>query len=99
LVSFLFEGGVFLLEACGVAEDDGGEIDGRLGGEDGLGEAFLNEPGEEAGVIEVGVGQEQVVDGVGPDGAGGPIALEAAAFLKEAAIDHDAEAAGFEEVA
>ena len=92
--------GFFLLEVGGVLEEDVGELGGGVGGVDGTLEAVLDEAGEVADVVDVGVGEDDGVDGGGLDGEGVPV-LEAVFLgaLEEAAIDEDAAAAGFEEVA
>jgi hypothetical protein len=50
-------------------------------------------------VIEMGVGEQQHVDGFGIDGAALPVAVLKRALLEEAGVDEDAKAAGFEEMA
>ena len=65
-VCFLVEvAGVFLLDLGGVEEHEGGDGGGGAGAVDGAGEALLDEVGEVAAVVLVGVGEDDDGDGFG----------------------------------
>lgn len=100
--AFAFAVGAFQvldLEAGGVGEDEFCEFERGLGGEDFTGEATFDEEREAAGVVEVGVGDE---DGVEPFWvAGRGEAVQGFGFftaLVEAGIDEDSGGGCFEEV-
>src|SRR5262245_48561651 len=79
----------------GVRQDDAAEVDGRLSGVDGPAEAFFHESGNPAAVIEMGMGEDDGVDGVGGNGCVLPVALAPFFWsLEHAAVDQDLKAGG-----
>ncbi len=88
--------GVFLLDVAGVLEEDLGGFDGGGGGVDATSETVADEPRQIAGVIEMGVGEEDGIDAVRGDREGIPVTPEQFSFLVDAAVDQDAGAFGFE---
>ena len=57
--------GVPLLDVGGVPEHDAHQLGGQAGGEDTAVEALLHQQGQAAGVVDVGVGNQNIVDVVG----------------------------------
>jgi len=91
--------GVLFLEVRGILEEDGGEFDGGWIGEDRAAIAVTNEAGKPAGVVEMRVGKDDVIDGCRFDRERLPVALlEIVGALKESAIDKQAFACGFDEI-
>ncbi len=92
------EGRVLFLDVRGVHERDGQDV-GRGGRrQDRSGEALGDETGNEAAVVQVGMGEEKEIDVLGRDGKGVPVAAEQRPLLIEPAVDEDAEAVGLDEV-
>ncbi len=54
--------GLLFLDVGGVGEEDAEQIPGRRGAVDGAVEALAHQPGQPAGVVDVGVGQDDSVD-------------------------------------
>ena len=81
----------------GVQQHDLQQLGGEAGGEDAALEALLNEHGNPAGVVDVGVGDQDVVDGVGGKGEFAVGNLVPA--LLEAAVDEDAGVVDLQTVA
>ena len=79
--------GVALLNVGRVAQHDVEQLCGQTGGVDGAGEALLHQQGQTAGVVDMGVGDDDVVDGVGGKGQGIFVVLIPA--LLQAAVDQD----------
>ena len=88
---------VLLLDVGGVQQHDFQQLGGEAGGEDAALEALLNEHGNPAGVVDVGVGDQDVVDGVGGKGEFAVGNLVPA--LLEAAVDEDAGVVDLQTVA
>ena len=78
---------VLLLNVGGVQQHDLQQLGGEAGGEDAALEALLDEHGNPAGVVDVGVGDQDVVDGVGGKGEFAVGNLVPA--LLEAAVDEN----------
>lgn len=97
-VAPLFELSVLFLQAGGIEKDDLGDIGGGFGAVDVAAETFLDQFGDKAGVVEVGVGDQDSIDAVGRDGERLPVAAEVLSLLIKAAIDQDSGLIGFEEV-
>ena len=98
LMPFEFVGGVFHLQMGRIEQDDLGDFGGGLGAEYFTVEAVLDEFGQIAAVVEVGVGQEYRVDGRGRYGQGIPVSIEELSFLVESTIDENSCVVGFDEV-
>ncbi len=82
-------GGVLFLEMGGIEQDDVRDI-GRGGRADNrAAEAFLDELGEQAAVVKVGMGQQHRVDAAGRDGERLPVAVQELSLLVEAAVDQE----------
>ena len=96
-VPFLFVGRVFFLDSCRIHENDGDEIGRGRGGQDGAGESLGHDPGDETGMVKMGMRQENRVDAVGRNGEIVPIAFCERAFLIDAAVHEKAKPSGFEE--
>ena len=88
---------VLLLDVGGVQQHDFQQLGGEAGGEDAALEALLDEHGNPAGVVDVGVGDQDVVDGVGGKGEFAVGNLVPA--LLEAAVDEDAGVVDLQTVA
>ena len=59
--------GVSLLDMGGVPEHDAHKLSGQASGEDAAVEALLHQKGQAAGVVDVGVGDEHIVDVIGSE--------------------------------
>ena len=92
------EGRVLLLDRGGIHEGDRDEIRRRRRRQDGSREAVVNEPWEEAAVVEVGVGEEDEIEVVGRDRERVPVPVEEGPLLMESAVDEAAQAVGLDEV-
>ncbi len=90
---------VALLEEAGVAQHDVAKFGGGLAGEDAAAEALAHELREVAGVVDVRMREDDVVDCFGVDWEVS-IFFESflAVALEEAAIEEDTFTVGFEEV-
>ena len=84
----VFPLGVLLLNVGGVQQHDLKQLGGEPGGEDAALEALLDQHGDAAGVVDVGVGHQYVVDGVG--GKGELIVGHLVPSLLQSAVDEDA---------
>ena len=93
----VFPLGVLLLDVGGVQQHDLQQLGGEAGGEDAALEALLDEHGNPAGVVDVGVGDQDVVDGVGGKGEFAVGNLVPA--LLKAAVDEDAGVVDLQTVA
>ena len=89
--------GVPLLNEGGVPQHDGHELSCQAGGEDLAGEAGLYQQGDAAGVVDVGMGDDDIVDLAGLEAQGVVIVLVPA--LLQAAVDQDLFAADLKAVA
>lgn len=79
--------GVFFLEPCGVAQDDGDKARGVGGAEHGPGEAVTHEGGEITAVVQMGVGENHGFDARRGEGEGVPVAFaDLAGALKHSAV-------------
>ena len=83
--------GVALLDVGGVLEHDAHELSREPGGENAALEAVFDEHGHPAGVVDVGVGDEHIVDAARGKGQGAVVHLVPA--LLQSAVDEDALAA------
>ena len=83
--------GIALLNVGGVLEHDAHELGGEPGGENAALKAVFDEHGHPAGVVDVGVGDEHIVDAARGKGQGAVVHLVPA--LLQAAVDEDALAA------
>ena len=83
--------GVALLDVGGVLEHDAHELSREPGGENAALEAVFDEHGHPAGVVDVGVGDEHIVDAARGKGQGAVVHLIPA--LLQSAVDEDALAA------
>jgi len=99
LVSFALVFGVFFLEPGGVQHDDAGDLGGRGGAVHRPGESLLDQFGQQAAMVQVGVGQEHRVDTGGGEVEWFPVALFELPFLIQAAIDQQPRSVDFEHVA
>ena len=97
-VAPLFELSVLFLQAGGIEKDDLSNIGGGFGAVDVAAETLFDQLGDEAGVVEVGVGDQNGIDAAGWDGERLPVAAEVRALLIKAAIDQDSGLIGFEDV-
>lgn len=64
-VAPLFELSVLFLQAGGIEKDDLGDIGGGFGAVDVAAETLFDQLGDEAGVVEVGVGDQDSIDAAG----------------------------------
>ncbi len=93
----LREAGLFFLQGAGIFEHQAGERAGRLGAVDRAAVALCHEARQEAGVVEVGVGEDDRVDLLRPERERAPVALlELLVALEEAAVDEQASVAELE---
>ena len=83
--------GVALLDVGGILEHDAHELSREPGGENTALEAVFDEHGHPAGVVDVGVGDEHIVDAARGKGQGAVVHLVPA--LLQSAVDEDALAA------
>lgn len=97
-VAPLFELSVLFLQAGGIEKDDLGDIGGGFGAVDVAAETLFDQLGDEAGVVEVGVGDQDGIDAAGWDGERLPVAAEVLSLLIKAAIDQDSGLIGFEDI-
>lgn len=97
-VAPLFELSVLFLQAGGIEKDDLSNIGGGFGAVDVAAETLFDQLGDEAGVVEVGVGDQNGIDAVGWNRERLPVAAEVRALLIKAAIDQDSGLIGFEDV-
>ncbi len=97
--TFVGPPGFFFLKVPGVGEKDLHKVSGGIGAPNRTLVAFDFKPGEEAGVVNMSMGQKDAVNLGGGDGEGGPI-LEAVGLsaLEESAIDQKAFIPHLEEV-
>ena len=92
-------GRVFLLQVRGVQEDQLGEFRRRLRAVDRRLQAVAHQAREPAAVVEVGVGQQDGVEGRHVEGRPRPVALtQFLESLEHTAVDEQLLAAGVEEV-
>jgi hypothetical protein len=87
-LSLFVEGPVLLLHQLGrIQQHHIGDLEGRTGGDDGPPKALLDQFGDPAHVVQVGVGDQQHVDlpGVEPEGF---IVASLLFSLKHTAVDH-----------
>ena len=89
--------GIALLNMSGVSEHDGQQLGGEPGGIDGPGKALLDQQRNAAGVVDMGVGDQNIVDVAGGKIQGVVIVLVPA--LLETAVDQDLPAVDFQTVA
>ena len=90
--------GLFFLQFAGVLEHQPGERTGRPGAVDRSAKPLRDQPRQEAGVIEVGVGQDDSVDLLWSERERAPVAqLVLFVTLEEAAVDEQAGAAEVEQ--
>ena len=89
-----------LMDVTAVEEHDGAEVPGGGGAVDVPREAALHQAGDAAGVIDVGVGEDEDVDVGVLAGASPAVDLEGllAAALEKTAVEEDAVAVHFDEV-
>ena len=92
--------GLFLAEVGRVEHHQPCEFAARGGGDDLALEAAAREQGNAPAVVEVGMGQQQVVDGGRVEAEGiGVFLVQFASALVESAVDEDALAGAFDEMA
>ena len=89
--------GVGLLDVGRVPEHDGHELSGQPGGHDPAVEALLLQQGDAAGVVDVGVGDDHIVDGAGGKVQHAVVPLVPA--LLKAAVNEDAGSVDLQAVA
>jgi len=81
------------LDVAGIGQHVGQQIPRCLGGEDRPGEAVFQQFGQEAGVVDVGVGQEDGIDGGRIEGEIAVVELaDGFGALEHPAVDQEAEA-------
>ena len=88
--------GVALLNVGGVAQHDAEQLPGQTGGVDGAGEALLDQQRHPAGVVDVGVGDDDVVDLVGGEGQG--VVVVFVPTLLQTAVDEQFGSVDFQTV-
>ena len=88
---------VGLLDVGAVGEHDLQQIGGEAGGPDRAGKALLHQHGHPAAVVDVGVGDEHIVNGVGGEGQLPVVDLVPA--LLEAAVDQNSFSVDLQAVA
>ena len=102
VAAVIFPGGVFrvlFLEVRGIGEKKIAQLVRGGVGVNGAAEAVAHEAREVAGVVDVGVGEEDPVDGGGIDRKAFPVALlERLGAFEETAIDEELFVFGFDEV-
>ena len=92
--------GVLLLQVGAVPQDDGRQVGGLGGARHPAAETVLDQPRQVAGVVEVGMGEHDVVDACRVDGEGVPVAAPVdRQALVEPGVDQHADAAGLHEEA
>ena len=88
------------LELGRVEQHEPGELRGSGGADDGAAEALVDEQRQQAAVVEVGVGEDDGIEGLGVDPERHAVAHRlVAAALEHAAVDEDAGLARVHEVA
>ena len=70
LFPFRHEQGVLLLDVCRIGQHGGAEIDGARSGKDGSLKPVLHEGGQVPGMVDMGVGEDDALDGRGGKGEG-----------------------------
>ncbi len=91
---------VLLLQVSRIEQHEAGEVAGRGGGDDLTTKALLHQQRQPPAMIEMRVGKQHEVDATRIEAERlGVLALQRAPALQQAAIDQDALAAGFEQVA
>ena len=91
---------VLFLQMGGVEHNQAGEFACRAGGDDLAAKAALEKQGDAPAMVEMGVGQQQHIDRRRVEAEWRSVfVVELTAALKEAAVDEDALAAGFDEMA
>jgi hypothetical protein len=99
LGAFVEEFGVLFLNVGGVAQHPVAQIDTGRGGEDGSGETVLDQGGQAAAVIDVGVGKHHSVNGGSGKGEGAVLQVGVlAAALVEPAVQQIPFAVAFQQV-
>ncbi|OPZ61047.1 MAG: hypothetical protein BWY87_00070 [Deltaproteobacteria bacterium ADurb.Bin510] len=87
--------GFDFLDVGRIEQHDLAQVGGWRRGDDRAAETILDQLGQSAGVVEVGVGQQHGFDFAGIEVPGQPVAgLHLSAALEEAAVDQDLFAAG-----
>ena len=90
---------IAFLQVGTVPEDDLGDRGGPLGADDGAGETVADQPRQIAGVIEVGMGEDDRVDRVRVDGQRGPVEFaQVLDPLEQTAVDQDPGVVGLQQV-
>ena len=89
--------GVALLDVGGVPQHDGHELPGETGGDDLAVKALLDQQGDAAGVVDVGMGDQYIVDIAGGEVQRVVVVLIPA--LLKAAVDEDLGPVDFQTVA
>ncbi len=91
--------GVTFLDMAAVAKDDVAELQRRMGADDMLAEPFLDQLRQVAGVVEVGVGEDDGAQTVRVDRERRPVLLaQRLLTLEEAAIHQDRASVVLEQV-
>ena len=98
-MAFFLVLGVFFLDVGRIEHDDGGDFGSGAGGVDFAVEAFLDQFGQPAAMVEVSVGEQDGVDLARRDGELIPVAVLEGAFLEETAVDEEFEAVDLQEMA
>lgn len=97
-VAALLELGVLFLEARRIEEDDLSDIAGGFSAVNTAAEAVFDQFGDEAGVVDVGMGDQDGINAVRWNRERLPVTFAVGAFLIESAIDEDTGLVGFKEV-
>ena len=89
-----------LLDLAAVRQHEGEEIERRRGGMDRPGEAAAGQLGHQAAVVDMGVGEEEIVDGGGIEGKGRVVQFaDRGVALEHAAVDEEASAIVLDQIA
>jgi len=89
--------GVLFLQLRRITEDDGGDVGSGVGAVNRPGETVVNQPRQQAAVIDMSVGKENSVDTGRRHGELVPVPMEELPLLAETAIDKEAEAVSLDE--
>jgi hypothetical protein len=99
LMALFLLSGVLFLDLSRVEEYDREEVGAGRRGEDLVPETLANELGEEAGMVEMDVGEEDEIERSWGDGKGRPIPFEIGSLLEQTAVDEQPEAGRLDKIA
>jgi len=99
VMAFFLESSIFFLHSSRIQNHDRKQRFGCGGQQDVSGKPFLNELGDQPGVVQVDMGEKDIVDLVWRNGEGFPVSGGIVPLLKQSAIDKDLHSASIQKVA